>query len=90
MEIFAAVFVGCLIWFIIFVLITSNLEVFSLKRKVYFLDYLGEIRLSREYVNGFAYVYPSLGTGLIALKSDGTTSSPLIKRWSYNLKDLID
>lgn len=62
---------------------------FFLRKRVYLLDYWGKIRLSRERRPGIAYVYPSVGVGLVILNSDGTTGGvPYIKRWSYKLEDL--
>lgn len=63
---------------------------FFLKKKVYLLDYWDAIRPTREWKPHLAYIYPCIGVGLVALKSDGTTTGVnYIKRWSYNITDLL-
>lgn len=93
-EVIIIIGMVALLWGAIFVGATYSVggdPFFFLKKRVYLLDYWGEIRFTREWKQGLAYIYACMGVGLVTLKSDGTTRGvSYITRWSYNLKDLID
>lgn len=94
MELIIILGVIAIVGYAIFAVSTSIVggdPFFFLKKKVYLLDRWGEIRFTREWEPGLAYIYPLAGVALVCLKSNGTTSGvSYIERWSYNLKDLID
>ena len=93
-ELIIVISMIAMLWCVILISIAYTVggdPFFFLKKRVYLLDYWGDIRFTREWKPGLAYIYPWVGVALVNLKSDGTTTGvSYIKRWSYNLRDLID